>query len=97
MTLRQSLSVRHGLLAAALSFTLAGCTIGSGAVHLVSVTYQYGDQNRSAADEHALLTAQSDCYLDGFEYAQPVSSPNIVSGSEPSEVTKTFRCIGLRN
>lgn len=68
---------------------------------MVSVTYQYGDQNHSAADEHALLSAQSDCYIEGYEYAQPAGPPNIASDggmtSGPSQVTASFYCVGLRN
>lgn len=101
MILRDSRSHRHGFFAAALSLALAGCATGSAGDHIVSVTYQYNDHNRSAADEHALLTAQSDCYLAGFEYALPAGPPNIVGDggimSEPPQVTVSFNCIGLRN
>jgi hypothetical protein len=88
-------------IAATVSLALAGCASGSAADHVVSVTYQYSDQNRSSAVEHALLTAQDDCFLAGYEYAQPAGPPNIVSDvsrtSGPSQVTMSFHCIGLRN
>lgn len=90
--------------AAAVALALAGCASGITAdqgYKTVSVTYQYTDQNRPAREWRALLTAQDECYLGGFEYAQPVGQPKTVCDGgmacEPSEATMSYYCIGLRH
>ena len=80
-------------IAAAMSLGLAGCATGSASDQVVSVTYQYTGQNRSGADENALLTAQDECFLAGYQYAQPAGPPNMMGDG----VTISFKCIGLRN
>jgi hypothetical protein len=89
-------------IAVALSFALAGCASGTLAdrgYKVVSVTYQYTDQNRLECEWRAVLTAQDECYTGGYEYAQPAGPPQIISdGGMASELraTRFFYCIGLR-
>ena len=67
---------------------------------VVSITYGYTDQNRMAREREALHAAQDECFLAGYEYAQPAGPPEIVSygglTSEPIRATKSFYCIGMR-
>lgn len=87
---------------ATVSSVLAGCASGSLAgrgFYVVSVTYQYTDENRVAREWRALLTAQDECYTGGFQYAQPTGPPQIISdGGITTEhrATRSFYCIGFR-
>jgi hypothetical protein len=86
----------------AVSLVLSGCAFGDAnqGYMVVSVTYEYTDQNRSAIEWHAFLTAQDQCYFAGYEYAQAEGPPQIVSDggmtNEPFRSTRSFYCIGLR-
>lgn len=91
-----------GFIAATLSFPLAGCASGTLAdrgFRVVSVTYQYTEQNRSEREWRAILTAQDECYTGGYEYAQPAGPPQVIGDGEMTSVrraTRSFYCIGLR-
>jgi hypothetical protein len=86
----------HALIAT-LSLVFSGCA--NQGYKVVSVTYQYTDQNRLTREWRALLNAQDQCYFAGFQYAQAVGSPQIVSDDGTAgeqRATRSFYCIGLR-
>ena len=96
MTLRHSRFHWCGCFPAAVSLTLAGCASGNLAdrgFKTVQVAYQYTDQNRAQRENSALLVAQDECSLDGFQYAQVAGPPKDV---EPSRAVMTYYCIGIR-
>src|SRR5579863_7696606 len=86
----------HALIAA---LTLVFCGCANQGYKVVSVTYQYTDQNRLNGEWRALLNAQDQCYFAGFQYAQAVGPPQIVSDDETTgerRAMRSFYCIGLR-
>lgn len=92
----------HGLIAVLVSLALAECASGNLADRgytVISVTYQYTDENRLAREWRALLTAQDECYTSGFQYAQPTGPPQIISDrgmTAEHRATRSFYCIGFR-
>ncbi len=86
----------HALIAA-VSLVSSGCA--NQGYKVVSVTYEYTDQNRLTRESRALLNAQDQCYFAGFQYAQVVGSPQIVSDDGTTgehRATGSFYCIGFR-
>lgn len=92
----------HGLIAAAVSLTLADCTsanLADRGYKVFSITYQYTDQNRSEDEWRVVRAAQDECYTGGYEYAQPAGSPQIFSDAgmtNEHRATLSFYCVGLR-
>ncbi len=82
---------------AAVSLVFSGCA--NQGFKVVSVTYQYTDQNRLTRESRAFLNAQDQCYFSGFQYAQIMGPPQIVSDNGMTgehQATRSFYCIGFR-
>lgn len=84
----------HGLIAAG-SLLLSGC---AGHEDLRSVTYDYDDGRRLAAERRATQEMQDSCYFSGYQYAETEGPPQVVSVSGPSgpqfRATQAFYCVG---
>jgi hypothetical protein len=83
---------------AAVPLAVFGCA--SQGYRVQNVIYEYTDQDRLAAERHALQEAQDECYFAGDVYAQLVGPPQIVGVGGPAgthfRATQSFYCIGMR-
>lgn len=83
---------------AAISLVVFGCA-GQG-YKMRSVTYEYTDETRLAAERQASQAAQDECYFAGDVYAQLAGPPQIVRDSgtagEHFRATQFFYCVGAR-
>lgn len=92
----------RGLIAAAVSLALVGCTsanLADRGYKVFSITYQFTDQNRSEREWRVLRVAQDECYTGGYQYAQPAGPPQTISDAgmtNEHRATLSFYCVGLR-
>jgi hypothetical protein len=93
MRLLPSRPIRALIVAASLA--VCGCANHG---YLRSLTYEYTDQRRLAAERRATQDMQDSCYFSGFQYFRPEGPPQVVSVSGPAgpqfQATQTFSCVG---
>lgn len=86
----------HALIAGA-SLAVSGCATQQ---YVRSVTYEYTDRTRLAAEQGARQDIQDACYFSGAQYPWLVGPPRIVSEGGTTgksfRATQSFYCIGTR-
>lgn len=82
---------------AAAALALCGCAIQD---DVRSITYDYTDRGRLAAERRVSQDMQDSCYLSGAQYAELVGPPQIVSKAGPAgeefQATQSFYCVGTQ-
>lgn len=86
------------VLIGAASLAVSGCATQQQYVR--SVTYEYTDQSRSAAERNAHQDIWDDCYFSGAQYPWLLGRPKIVSEDGATgrrfRATQSFYCVGTR-
>jgi hypothetical protein len=84
----------HALIAAA-SMAVCGC---SDHEYIRTLTYDYSDPHRLAAERRASQDMQDSCYFSGYQYFRPEGPPQIVNVVGPPgahvQATQSFSCVG---
>lgn len=63
-----------------------------------SLTYDYANGRRLAAERRATQDMQDSCYFSGYQYAEADGPPQVVSvggtTGEQFQATQAFHCVG---